>query len=38
VFCDQSGFYLLPVVVRTYTPVGETHILHDTRRWRGHSG
>ena len=20
VFCDQSGFYLLPMVVRTYTP------------------
>jgi hypothetical protein len=22
VFCDQSGFYLLPTVVRTYAPVG----------------
>jgi CRISPR/Cas system-associated endonuclease Cas1 len=24
VFCDQSGFYLLPMVVRTYAPVGKT--------------
>ena len=22
VFCDQSGFYLLPMVVRTYAPGG----------------
>jgi hypothetical protein len=22
VFADQSGFYLLPAVVRTYAPVG----------------
>ena len=29
VFCDQSGFYLLPTVVRTYAPVGETPILHE---------
>jgi transposase len=27
VFCDQSGFYLLPSVVRTYAPIGETPIL-----------
>jgi hypothetical protein len=29
VFCDQSGFYLLPRVVRTYAPMGETPILHE---------
>ena len=29
VFCDQSGFYLLPMVVRTYAPVGTTPILHE---------
>jgi hypothetical protein len=29
VFCDQSGFYLLPGVVRTYAPVGKTPILHE---------
>jgi len=29
VFCDQSGFYLLPIVVRTYAPVGETPILKE---------
>jgi transposase len=29
VFCDQSGFYLLPTVVRTYAPVGKTPILHE---------
>lgn len=29
VFCDQSGFYLLPMVVRTYAPVGNTPILHE---------
>ncbi len=29
VFCDQSGFYLLPMVVRTYAPVGETPVLHE---------
>ena len=27
VFCDQSGFYLLPMVMRTYAPVGKTPIL-----------
>ena len=29
VFCDQSGFYLLPTVVRTYAPVGKTPILKE---------
>jgi len=29
VFCDQSGFYLLPMVVRTYAPVGKTPILRE---------
>ena len=29
VFCDQSGFYLLPTVVRTYAPMGETPILRE---------
>src|SRR5215207_6564298 len=29
VFCDQSGFYLLPMVVRTYAPLGKTPILHE---------
>ena len=29
VFCDQSGFYLLPMVVRTYAPVGRMPILHE---------
>jgi transposase len=29
VFCDQSGFYLLPTVVRTYAPVGKTPILRE---------
>ena len=28
-FCDQSGFYLLPMVVRTYAPVGKTPILEE---------
>jgi transposase len=28
-FVDQSGFYLLPSVVRTYAPVGQTPILHE---------
>ena len=27
VFIDQSGFYLLPGVVRTYAPVGQTPII-----------
>jgi hypothetical protein len=29
VFADQSGFYLLPMVVRTYAPVGQTPILKE---------
>jgi transposase len=29
VFVDQSGFYLLPMVVRTYAPVGKTPILKE---------
>lgn len=29
-FLDESGFYLLPAVMRTYAPVGETPILHHT--------
>ncbi len=29
VFADQSGFYLLPMVIRTYAPVGQTPILHE---------
>jgi transposase len=28
-FVDQSGFYLLPTVVRTYAPVGKTPILNE---------
>jgi transposase len=33
-FADQSGFYLLPTVVRTYAPIGQTpvlgeHLSHD---------
>ncbi len=28
-FCDQSGLYLLPAVVRTYAPVGKTPILKE---------
>ncbi len=28
-FADQSGFYLLPTVVRTYAPVGQTPILDE---------
>jgi hypothetical protein len=28
-FVDQSGFYLLPTVVRTYAPVGRTPVLHE---------
>ena len=28
-FCDQSGFYLLPMVVRTYAPVGKTPVLEE---------
>jgi DDE superfamily endonuclease len=26
---DQSGFYLLPTVVRTYAPIGQTPILRE---------
>ena len=33
VFCDQSGFYLLPMVVRTYAPLGRTPILHELLSW-----
>ena len=29
VFCDQSGFYLLPMVVRRYAPVGKAPILKE---------
>jgi transposase len=29
VFADQSGFYLLPAVVRTYAPVGQTPLLKE---------
>jgi transposase len=29
IFCDQSGFYLLPMVVRTYSPVGKTPVLKE---------
>ena len=32
VFADQSGFYLLPMVVRTYAPVGRTPVLHEHLR------
>ena len=28
-FADQSGFYLLPMAVRTYSPVGKTPVLHE---------
>ncbi|MGQ0603803.1 MAG: IS630 family transposase [Anaerolineales bacterium] len=33
VFIDESGFYLLPAIVRTYAPCGETPVLrvHQTR-------
>ena len=29
VFCDQSGFYLLAMVVRTYAPLGKTPVLRE---------
>ena len=29
VFVDESGFYLLPGVVKTYSPKGETPIIHE---------
>ena len=28
-FVDQSGFYLLPAMVRTYAPVGQTPVLQE---------
>jgi len=28
-FVDQSGFYLLPTVVRTYALIGQTPVLHE---------
>ena len=28
-FADHSGFYLLPMVVRTYAPVGKTPVLKE---------
>jgi transposase len=28
VFVDESGFYLLPGVVKTYGPIGETPVIH----------
>jgi hypothetical protein len=28
VFVDQAGFYLLPGMVRTYAPVGQTPVIH----------
>lgn len=28
-FADQSGFYLLPAVVRTYAPIGQTPVLQE---------
>jgi transposase len=30
VWVDESGFYLLPAVQRTYAPVGQTPVLHHT--------
>jgi len=29
VFADQSGFYLLPMVMRTYAPVGQTPVVKE---------
>ena len=29
-FLDEAGFYLLPAAVRTYAPIGQTPILHET--------
>jgi transposase len=29
VFVDEGGFYLLPMAVATYAPVGETPVLHE---------
>ncbi len=28
-FGEQSGFYLLPTVTRTYAPIGQTPVLHE---------
>ncbi len=28
IFVDESGFYLLPMAVRTYAPVSQTPVLH----------
>ncbi len=28
-FVDESGFYLLPAVARTYAPVGQTPVLRE---------
>src|SRR6476661_1875350 len=30
VFVDESGFYLLPAVVSTYAPIGQTPVLEHT--------
>ena len=32
-FVDEAGFYLLPFVVRTYAPVGQTPILRVPLKW-----
>ncbi len=29
VFADQSGFYLLPLVMRTYAPAGQTPVIKE---------
>ena len=34
VFVDESGFYLLPGVVKTYGPRGETPVMDE---WRTHN-
>lgn len=33
IFIDESGFYLLPSLVRTYAPAGQTPILHTPCRY-----
>jgi transposase len=33
VFIDEAGFYLLPAVVRTYAPIGETPLLRVPLSW-----
>jgi len=35
VFTDESGFYLLPGVVKTYAPEGRPHVIHE-RQTRDH--